>query len=288
MGFNIFNYNLKRKLFSKPHRNKLLIKTIRKFTKIYTPEKWVFIIGCYNSGTTLLQKLISQHPDVSSIEEGAFLTDQLITPEELGWPRMWHKVMEDIRIDLENNNIDIEKIKKDWSIFLNKNKNVFLEKSIVNSSNMKWFQSNFNNPHFIFIVRNGYAVAEGIKRKSAFSRRSLPKKYGNKYPIDICINQWIINNQIIENDSNEINKIKRIFYEDLCKNPDKVINDLYEYIGLKQTKKEISDKKWKIQEKYSRIKNMNSKSINNLSSEEIRKINDKASNLLKFYNYKIL
>ncbi|MBK9319321.1 MAG: sulfotransferase [Bacteroidetes bacterium] len=42
------------------------------------PEKWVFILGCYNSGTTLLHKLLATHSDIGSMpNEGQFYSSQL-------------------------------------------------------------------------------------------------------------------------------------------------------------------------------------------------------------------
>lgn len=39
------------------------------------PQKWIFIVGCYNSGTTLLEKILSLHPMIGSLrDEGVMLT----------------------------------------------------------------------------------------------------------------------------------------------------------------------------------------------------------------------
>jgi hypothetical protein len=51
---------------------------------------WIFIIGCYNSGTILLEQIIRQHPAIAGLpDEGQFLTDALITPKSVGVPRLW-------------------------------------------------------------------------------------------------------------------------------------------------------------------------------------------------------
>ena len=42
------------------------------------PERWIFIIGCYNSGTTILASILNRHPSIGGLRtEGAFLTDSL-------------------------------------------------------------------------------------------------------------------------------------------------------------------------------------------------------------------
>ena len=39
------------------------------FLKEPKPEKWVFITGCYNSGTTLLHEILAMHAKVGSTED---------------------------------------------------------------------------------------------------------------------------------------------------------------------------------------------------------------------------
>ena len=60
------------------------------FGSIPRPDKWVFIVGCYGSGTTLLNKMLATHPMVGSLStEGQFFTDQLPLPRNLGLSRLW-------------------------------------------------------------------------------------------------------------------------------------------------------------------------------------------------------
>ena len=54
------------------------------------PDRWIFIIGCNNSGTTLLKSILTKHPLIAGFtREGVYLTDRLPFPEQFGWPRMW-------------------------------------------------------------------------------------------------------------------------------------------------------------------------------------------------------
>src|SRR5688572_13607291 len=62
-------------------------------------KKWVFILGCYNSGTTLLDQILSLHPEISGLkDEGVMLTDCLKRPEDFGWRRMWWKCEDQMAI----------------------------------------------------------------------------------------------------------------------------------------------------------------------------------------------
>ena len=131
------------------------------------PEKWVFIVGCYNSGTTLLHEILTNHPQIGYLPtEGHFLTDQLPSEHELDIPRMWHLRKKLFQLESDDSLPDATRIKREWSMRLkNRNSPILLEKSPQNGARMPWLQDNFENAHFIALIRNGYAVAEGIRRK---------------------------------------------------------------------------------------------------------------------------
>lgn len=278
----------KNRFFSKPCRVRPLVNMIKVFKSPINPEKWVFIIGCYNSGTTLLESLIATHPTVSALDEGVFKTDELVTPEELGWTRMWCQVVDQIRLEAGDKSVNVDELKRDWALFFDPRKPVFLEKSIANSARMTWLQQNFEDPYFIFIVRNGYAVAEGIRRKAPQGRQKPPDRFGRTYPIELCAKQWVVNNQIVESDSKKITNFTRICYEKLCENPKDVVKEIWDFLGLRGEVDWPGGKKWRIQEKYSIIKNMNTRSFENLSPDDIEKIEMVAGEMLNFYGYPLL
>ena len=273
---------------TKPTRSRLLAAFLRQFIKPAEPKKWVFIIGCYNSGTTLLEKMLASHPAISALDEGVFKTDQLITPEELGWTRMWSQVVNQVRLTAGDKSIDVETLKKDWALFFDRQKPVFLEKSIVNSARMTWLQENFQNSYFIFIVRNGYAVAEGIRRKAPIGQWGIQQDFNQSYPIGLCATQWVVTNEIVEQDSKKIKNFRMISYEDLCNAPCQVTEELWDFIGLKGVLNWSEMTNWKIQEKDSVIKNMNKRSFANLSSEDIKQIERVAAGMLEHYGYPLL
>jgi len=278
----------KSRLLTKPTRSLLLTSFLRRFVQPCKPEKWVFIMGCYNSGTTLLERMLVTHPAISALDEGVFKTDQLITPEELGWPRMWCQVVDQVRLTASDKDVDVEKLRRDWAVFFDRRRSIFLEKSIVNSARMPWLQANFKNSYFIFIVRNGYAVAEGIRRKTAAGKWLIPTQFGGSYPIELCAKQWVVNNEIVECDSVGIENFRTIRYEEICKAPRKSVEELWEFIGLQEGPNWSKDTKWQIQEKHSQIANMNYRSFKNLSSEDIVGIENVAAKTLEHYGYPVL
>jgi hypothetical protein len=277
---------LREYFLTKPHRIELFAEISRKLTRVVKPEKWVFIVGCYNSGTTLFARLIATHSKISRLDEGVFKTSQLVTPEELGWPRLWCQIVDQVRLKAGDRSVDVNKLKKDWMLFFDRKKTVFLEKSIVNSARMTWLQENFDNSYFLFIVRNGYAVSEGIRRQTS---KRLKSQLDYSYPIELCAEQWVTNNTIIENDAKQIRFFKKVFYEDFCEQPKKTISDIYAFLGLNdESSVLLKGQHWKIHEYNSEITNMNDRSFENLSLEDIKKIETIAGEMLTYYGYQYL
>lgn len=253
------------------------------------PKKWVFIVGCYNSGTSLLLKTLASHPDISGLDEGVSFTPQLVTPEDLGWTRMWSKVLEEMRAIERNTPPDAKKVKQDWGLHLDTRKSVLIEKSIANSIRIHWLQENFENAHFIFLVRNGYATAEGIRRKVKKRNGSIPTQYGDTYPIALCAEQWVINNQLIEQDLSTVANFKRVRYEDFCENPKEMIETLWRFMGLEPVSEWFAEEQtWKVHEKNLNIQNLNAASIARLSVDDIQSIETVAADVLQLYNYPLL
>ena len=73
-----------------------------------SPKQWVFLLGCYNSGTTILRDVLGAHPEVSTMpREGVKLTDLFPTPEHQGWFRMTHRCAPGSLIPSTDNATDV-------------------------------------------------------------------------------------------------------------------------------------------------------------------------------------
>ena len=250
-------------------------------------HQWIFIIGCYNSGTTLLDQILSAHKDISGLpDEGVMLTDKLPRPEDFNWRRMWWKCEEEMVNSTVKNETSAKTIKKHWSHFYDLNKPYLVEKSISNTCRLPFINKNFQPAFFIHIVRNGYAVAEGIRRKAEIMEQN--PIYGQKaYPIEYCAMQWVKSLQRVEEEKCQLSNFLEIKYEDLTDNPGKVVNEIYDSLGLEHIGDEFFSSSFKVHEKESGITNMNSRSFKRLSKKDIMEINEVAGEYLKKYNYKL-
>lgn len=249
-----------------------------RFMKVPDPEKWVFIIGCYNSGTTLLHKLLSAHPEIGSMpNEGQFYTDQLPGGAKFNLPRLW-ALKPDLFYIKETSKppIDVRKLKRQWAWFYNdRSKKVLIEKTILNSARSRWLQKNFKNSYFIIIFRNGYAVAEGIHRKE-------------KHEIGVAALQWSVSNEILLKDMEYLQKKHVLKYEELVADPVNSLKSITDFLGLSPLEESVFLKEFNIHKMQSGIKDMNVESINRLTEEEIEEINKTSKEVLSKLNYTII
>jgi len=258
-----------------------LIRNIQ--TKIFgyigtvpTPEKWIFLVSCYNSGSTLLHEILAMHPQIGSMpKEGQFYTDQFVLPKAVGLPRLWALEPELFYLnDMNGSEIDEIVLKKQWGARFNFSTRPYLmEKSPPNAARMLWLQKHFKNSYFIGIIRNGFAVAEGIRRKSGHSLQNASL-------------QWLHSNEIMLRDFNRVNNKLLITYENMTENSEEILADIFSFLALDTVDiKNLINRTWKIQEKESAINNMNNDSIDRLTDEEREIIKDIAGELLIRFNY---
>jgi hypothetical protein len=252
-------------------------------TPIPKNKKWVFLVGCYNSGTTLLAELMNHHPKISALPtEGHFITDQFIKDYDVGLPRMWVEREDLFRLDETDEGPDPVRVMKEWGARLDLKKPVLVEKSPPNSAKTRWLQKHFENAYFVGIIRNGYAVAEGITRKAD------PKHLINSWPIEKSAYQWKRSNEVLIEDAEKLERFTWVTYEDLAENTEAVLNKITDFIGIEDFKNFSSDQAWEIHERKEKIRNMNDESISRLTKAQIDLINEVAGDYLDKFNYKRL
>lgn len=248
-----------------------------------SPRKWVFLVGCYNSGTTLLAKLMGGHPEISALpEEGQYLTDQLVKDYALGLPRMWCKSEPDFRWLEDHTGPDINRIKKEWAIRLPANPEIVLEKTPANIARMRWLQRHFSTSYFVAIVRNGYAVSEGIRRKAE------PAGMPDGWPIADCARQWRRSCEVLSEDATFIGNLHVIRYEQLVAAPQETLRGIWRFLGVSDAYQPDQDHAWSVHERTESITNMNHESIGRLSSYDIELIEAEAGEMLDSHGYRRL
>lgn len=248
-------------------------------TPLTDPESWVFVVGCYNSGTELLMKVLGTHPSISSLPtEGQFLTDQLPKDYELGLPRMWALREELFRLREDDSGPDPVRLKREWLMRLDRTRPVFVEKSPPNAARTRWLQAHFPKARFICMVRDGYAVAEGIRRKAE------PTHLRNGWPIELCARQWNRSNEILLEDAAALREAIWVRYEDLTSDPQQEFQRILDFIGV-DVERLPHDRSWSVHERNEGIRNMNAHNLASLSLDDVRIIAREAHAMLSHFGY---
>lgn len=253
------------------------------------PQRWIFIVGCYNSGTTLLGRILGRHPDIGTLpagDEGVFFTDALPYPEQFGWPRMWAACPEQIRVDPQRTSPRVGvRARRQWSPWYRRDAPNLLEKSVSHTIRMPYLERYFPPAYFIHIVRDGYAVAEGIRR------RARPGRWGNTryphgYPIELCAEQWRASEEVVAADAPRLAHFMELTYEDLTAHPEPVLRSVTDFLGLSPLPAELFATEWQVHERREPIRNLNEQSHARLSAADIATIERVAGARLALRGYR--
>jgi hypothetical protein len=184
------------------------------------PEEYLFIVCMNNSGSTLLERLLRNCRNAVGFPAGPdeqvngqeFVEDLMPVPGQFKpqCTRIWS---EQAAVFEDESRYDWPRIKERWRIewarnpkMMTANPRVFLEKSPPNVLRAAMLNQHFENNSFVLIQRNPYAVAEGIRRRMAFS-------------LDRCIVHWIRCAQKQMQNENILRRTVRLSYEQLSSDP---------------------------------------------------------------------
>ncbi len=247
-------------------------------------KSWVFVLGCYNSGTTLLAEILQAHERLDGMRnEGAFLTDSLPYPEKLGWPRMWCRCedkLKEARLDVDT----ARRIRRQWGWWIRGNPEYVVEKSVSNVLRIDFLNSFFSNAKFVHIVRNGYAVAAGIRNKANLKRWKNPEQL-EEYPIEMCAHQWSRSLQLVEQAAECGVDIITLKYEDLTRESVAAMTPVFDYIGVEPIQDPSRWGQLSVHEKVSEIRDMNAGSLALLRNDDVERIDSVAGKKLREYGY---
>jgi hypothetical protein len=250
----------------------------KRFFTRYAPElirahKWCFIVGCNNSGTSLLQHLLESMANISTFaHEGQRYTRALKRAEKRGHERVWFEYVDELRMTQNDSQTCVPRLLHDWMRELTVPiHETILEKTTANAVRMEWLQTVFPRSYFIGLVRNGYAVTEGIRRK------------GHK-PVSRGARHWNNVNRTLIEDSKNIARFMLVRYEDLVENPAGMAGSLCDFLDL-HTDNIPQIHNTVVSNQESRIVNMNAESFERLSRQDLAEIYTEASEMLDYFGY---
>lgn len=228
----------------------------------------VFILGCGRSGTTILGRALSQHPQVTFLNEPRHLWYAGF-PETDIWTRPGKMV-------LTADDVTPEGARRMRQLFADEvrqsGRPLLIEKLPINNFRLTFINNIFPDSRFIHIFRNGLEVARSMvnigqwfdRRRNGWhliseharhspSTSALPELCSTEF--ERCLLEWRLGTEAVHTFFNTIarDRFTEIFYDDLVAKPVATLNRLLLFLGLEQStemedfcREEIAQKSAKI------------------------------------------
>jgi hypothetical protein len=190
----------------KPNNNSSLIGCLKHFTFWYlriiqakfldpinNDINCVFIVGCGNSGTTLLNARLGMNPKIYSI------------PEETSWFIPITPSLKEIRTQIL---FKMDIARKD-------NKTILLEKTPKHVHCINTINLMITNKKFIFILRNPFSTVSSLKKRF------------NSF--EIALDRYILDNSVL---NNIFSTFLLVRYEDLVSDTENLMQRICDYLNV--------------------------------------------------------
>jgi hypothetical protein len=202
--------------------------------EIAESHHFVFLCGLHRSGTTLLFRMLREHPEMTGFannkvatewtpleDEGQFL--QGIYPPAMcyGGPGSFAFAPEAHLTESSDLLTPANKaqLAVDWFPYWDLSKRYLLEKSPPHLLMTRFLQSVFPNSSFVIIVRHPVAVSLATTKWSA---RSL----------DSLIEHWLVAHETFEADRPHLQRVMTVGYETLVEEPAATLRKIYAFLGV--------------------------------------------------------
>jgi hypothetical protein len=186
------------------------------------PWHWLFLLGCNNSGTTLLMELLGSHPIVRQLpKEGQRLTQAIPNSAPLGIGRVFTQQADLFRRTETDDGACVPRLRYDWAYYSDPRPGIRFEKSPPNTLKSRWLQKYFAPARFLVLVRNPYAVCEGIGRRRGHS-------------IEEAAIHWRTVHEVLQEDMTYLDRCLTVRYEDFCEQPLEVLENIRQFLGVNE------------------------------------------------------
>ncbi|QVL47841.1 MAG: sulfotransferase [Thiocapsa sp.] len=241
---------------------------------------WLFILGLNNSGTTLLTRVLEQHPMIRSLpHEGQWLTPALPHPPTFGAARTWSSRADIFHWIETDDPSPARRIRYDWAHYYPDRPGILLEKSPPNTLRSRWLEANFSPSRFIGIVRHPYALCEGAQRRLGV-------------PVDETARHWRNGTGILLDDAEHLRHVVLMRYEDLTAHPAPLLRRLEAFLDVPPASLDetvLGDIKASyIRKESAPLRNMNPESFARLSHADRERIAAICGDLMDRIGYETL
>jgi protein-tyrosine sulfotransferase len=187
----------------------------------------IVVGGCHRSGTTLLRVLLGRHPKIAAGAESTVFLKRISSPSEIGAlfdmdPGVIARWQRQSRTQVEF----IDRFQA--AVLASEGKEIWAEKTPGNVLRFGFVRRHFPNAWLIHIVRDGRDVVCSMRRQR------WPKpcgKQGSAAELRRCADYWaryVTSGRRFADDP----RYFELHYEDLVRNPEQVLRELLDFIGL--------------------------------------------------------
>lgn len=190
--------------------------------------RYVFVGGLHRSGTSLVARLLEEHPDIAGISnapvpenEGCYLQGAIPHTALHGIPG--HFATDPGQHHIEGSRYDRldtrDRLEADWSLWFRSPAPWRCEKSPVNLTRMRLYQALFPLAQFVVVVRRPEYVAAAMRKWSDAGD-------------DAIVRYWHRAHQIVADDLRYLHAWLIVRYEDLVAEPEVQRRRLFAFLDL--------------------------------------------------------
>lgn len=193
-------------------------------------HRLVFIGGLHRSGTSLLHRILTAHPDVSGFhgtgvpeDEGQHLQTVYAPAKAHGGPGRFAFDDDAHLTEQDADETDAPRLWRAWEPYWNLDCPVLIEKSPPNLIRTRYLRRCFPQAKFLMIMRHPVTVSLATRQFSTSSAKTILG----------LIRHWLVAHRIMEVDRKRVPEFMAIKYEDLVRSPDNTLEPILEFIGLR-------------------------------------------------------
>jgi len=183
-------------------------------------HRWIFVSGVNRSGKTTLTNLFANHPRVTVVPNASNMSAALPNSISEGCPHVWMERRARFRLTEDDvPRVDHRRLVFDWLTFRWRPGPVIVVESDLPAVQTRWLQAVLPTARFIGMVRNGYAVAQGLRLKEGFS-------------IERCARQWSHATELMLDDAAVLRHFLLVTYEEFTAAPLATAARIAAFIGI--------------------------------------------------------